>query len=216
MRIVAACLLAVLIAVPAAAQSTVTTDDDPPPLSLRGFFLVTEQKFSATTTFNSVFGTSAGPFLGGGLQVTTSSGVFVEFGVSRFKKTGQRAFLNNGQTFQLGIPLTATITPVEISAGYRFGGDMSRVLPYAAGGIGRYGYREESDFAAAGDNIDTSHVGYLVNGGVEIRLQKWIGVAVDAQYTHIPGILGTAGISKDAGESDLGGVAARFKVVVGR
>jgi len=36
------------------------------------------------------------------------------------------------------------------------------------------------------------------------------------QYSHVPGILGNAGVSQQAGESDLGGVAARFKLVVGR
>ena len=51
---------------------------------------------------------------------------------------------------------------------------------------------------------------------MEFRVQKWIGVAVDAQYTHVPGILGTGGVSKDAGETDLGGIAARFKVLIGR
>jgi hypothetical protein len=32
----------------------------------------------------------------------------------------------------------------------------------------------------------------------------------------VPGILGTGGVSQQAGESDLGGVAARVKLVVGR
>jgi hypothetical protein len=57
---------------------------------------------------------------------------------------------------------------------------------------------------------------YLAVGGVEIRLHRWVGVAVDAQYTHITGILGAGGVSKDAGESDLGGIAGRFKVLIGR
>ena len=90
------------------------------------------------------------------------------------------------------------------------------MIPYAAGGIGRYNYKEESDFSADGDAVDAHHVGYLVNGGVEFRVQKWIGLAVDAQYTHVPGILGQGGVSKEAGETDLGGIAARFKVIVGR
>ena len=64
-------------------------------------------------------------------------GFYVEFDVSRFKKTGQRAFINNGQTFPLGIQLTATVTPIEFSFGYRFGAKSSRVVPYAAGGVGR-------------------------------------------------------------------------------
>ena len=210
MKTIAACFLAVLAAVPAAAQST------PDAVSFRGFFVATEQSFAAKTTFNAVFGQSAAPFFGGGVQVVMPNGVFVEFGITRFQKSSQRAFFSDGQTFPLGIPLKATITPVEISAGYRFGARASRIIPYAAGGIGRYAYHEESDFAATGDNVDTHHVGYLVNGGVEIRVHRWIGLAVDAQYTHVPGILGEGGVSKDAGETDLGGVAARFRVLIGR
>jgi hypothetical protein len=41
-------------------------------------------------------------------------------------------------------------------------------------------------------------------------------MAVDVQYSHVPGILGTGGVSQQAGETDLGGVAARLKLVVGR
>ena len=41
-------------------------------------------------------------------------------------------------------------------------------------------------------------------------------MSVDAQYTHVLGILGTGGISQDAGEKDLGGIAARVKVLIGR
>jgi hypothetical protein len=215
MKIVTACLLVLLLSAPLAAQSS--RDPDEPAASARLFFLATEQSFAAKTTFKAAFGTSVEPFFGGGLQVVMANGVFVEFGLSRFKKTGQRAFINNGQTFQLGIPLTATITPLELSAGYRFfASGSSRFIPYAGAGIGRYGYREESDFSATGDNVDTHHAGYLALGGVEIRVHRWVGVAVDAQYTHITGILGAAGVSKDAGESDLGGIAGRFRVLIGR
>ncbi len=56
----------------------------------------------------------------------------------------------------------------------------------------------------------------MLNGGAEFRVHRWVGVSVDVQYTHVPGILGTGGVSQQAGETDLGGVAARFKVVVGR
>jgi len=112
--------------------------------------------------------------------------------------------------------VTATITPIEFSAGWRFGARSWKVIPYAAGGIGRYNYKEESDFSADGDAVDAHGVGYLVNGGVEFRVHKWIGLSVDAQYTHVPDILGQGGVSKEAGETDLGGIAARFKVIVGR
>ena len=217
MRIVAAFALAVLMSAPLGAQTNAASFDEPYPVSARLFFLATEQGFAAQTTFDAVFGKSRAPFFGGGLQVAMQNGLFIDFGISRFKQTGQRAFVNNGQTFPLGIPLTATITPIELSAGYRFGASgMSRFIPYAAAGIGRYNYREESDFAVEGDNVDAHHIGYLASGGLEIRLHRWVGIAVDAQYTHITGILGEAGISKDAGETNLGGIAGRFKFLIGR
>jgi hypothetical protein len=43
-----------------------------------------------------------------------------------------------------------------------------------------------------------------------------VGVSVDAQYSRVRGILGAGGVSQQAGEDDLGGIAARFKLVVGR
>jgi len=56
----------------------------------------------------------------------------------------------------------------------------------------------------------------VVNGGAAFRLHRWVGLAVDLQYSHVPGILGNGGVSQQAGESNLGGVAARFKLVVSR
>ena len=173
------------------------------------------EEFAAKTTFDATFGQSFEPMWGGGLQVALRDGIYLELSGSRFKKTGQRAFRFNGQTFHLGIPLTATLTPVELTAGYRFR-IWPRVIPYAGVGYGSYGYKETSDFAAAGDNVDTRRGGFLVVGGVELRAHRFVGVGVDAQYTHVRGILGAGGISKDANENDLGGVAAQVKVIIGR
>jgi hypothetical protein len=50
---------------------------------------------------------------------------------------------------------------------------------------------------------------------VEFRVSRWIGISGDAQYTYVPGILGIGGISQDANEKDLGGIAARVRVIVG-
>src|SRR5512132_3982832 len=141
MKTVTAFILAVLASAPLAAQSNVASFDEEYPVSARLFFLATDQSFAAKTTFNAAFGKSVAPFFGGGLQVAGRNGIFVEVGISRFKRTGQRAFVNNGQTFPLGIPLTATITPLELSVGYRFASGSSRFIPYGAAGIGRYSYR---------------------------------------------------------------------------
>ena len=187
------------------------------PLSIRPFVMATEQSFAAASTFDATFGKTAFPFFGGGVQVVVNDGFFVELSASRFRQTGERAYLSGGKAFKLGIPLTATITPLELSGGYRFRlAKLPTVRPYVAAGLGSYSYTEASSFAEAGDDVDTKHTGYVVNGGAEFRVQRWIGVAVDVQYSHITGILGSGGVSQQAGENDLGGVAARLKLVVGR
>ena len=201
---------ALAVAAPAAAQS-------PAAVSIRPFVMATAQSFAATDTFDASFGKTVLPFFGAGLQVVIDDGFFVEAGVSRFRQTGERAVLSNGTPFRVGIPLTATITPLEITAGYRFRmRKQPGVRPYVAAGFGSYRYQETSSFAEAGEDVDTTHSGFVLNGGAEFRVNRWVGMAVDVQYSHIPGILGTAGVSQQAGENDLGGVAARLKLVVGR
>jgi opacity protein-like surface antigen len=205
MRTLGAFLLAFAVAGPASAQA----------VSFRPFFVVTGEQLAAKSSFDAVLGGSFQPFLGGGVSVVLAHGVWVDLAISRFEKTGQRAFDNNGQIFQLGIPLTIAITPIEVSGGYRFR-TRPRLWTYLGAGVGSYGYDESSSDAIAADNVSTRHTGFLLVGGVEGRIQKWISLSGDVQYTHVTGILGTAGISKDLGENDLGGIGIRFRVLVGK
>jgi hypothetical protein len=201
----------------AAPRQPAATSSDEPVMSLRVFVMGAKQQFSATTTFDAVFGAPAQPFWGGGGEVVFRKGLFVDVSASQFKKTGQRAFVFSGETFRLGIPLTATITPVELSGGYRIRlRNHETLIPYVSGGVGWYHYQETSSFSDSSENTDARHNGYLANAGIEFRVHRLVGLAGDVQYTHIPGILGNGGISKDAKETDLGGVAARFKLVIGR
>jgi opacity protein-like surface antigen len=189
-----------------------------PLLSFRPFGDVSFQRFSATETFTSIFGSDTGWFYGGGLDVTVRDQFYIDLAASRFKKDGSRVFRDaNGNVFNLGIPLTATITPLELVGGYRFHPHRFRwLVPYAGAGVGWYRYEETSAFASAGDDIDTRKPGFVAQGGAEFRVHRWIALAADLQYTHVPGILGDAGISADVGEKDLGGLAGRFKIVVGK
>jgi len=201
-------LVGLALAAPAAAQ-------DAPALSIRPFVLGAGQSFAAVDTFDAVFGRSYDVFLGGGVQVVVQDRFYFEGTASRFTQKGQRAFRSGGQNFRLGIPLTATIIPFEVTAGYRF--HLSpRLRPYIAAGVGTYGYKETSEFSDPAENVDVRHVGFVANGGAEFRLHRWLGLSADVQYTHVPGILGVSGVSQQAGENDLGGVAARLKLIVGR
>ena len=198
------------------AACSVPTRASEPDFSARAVGLVTVQGFSAQETFNGIFGNAVGPFWGGGAQIVLRSGIYAEVNASRFRKEGERAFLLNGEATRLGLPLTATITPVEVTGGYRFRlRKYQSIIPYLGAGVGTYDYRETSD--SAEDEVSTRHAGILAVGGVD-------GPAFSGgsespwtfRYTHIPGILGSGGISEQAKEDDLGGTAARFRIVVGR
>jgi hypothetical protein len=188
-----------------------------PPISFRPFVTGTENAFAAVETFNAVLGQSYAPFFGGGLQVVFQGKYYVEVAASRSHQTGSRAFRDNGQDFSLGIPVDITMTPLEITAGYRWRPrSMPNLRPYVGAGIISYGYEETSAFADPGDSLSTHHIGLVGLGGVEFRVHRYVGIAVDAELSHVGGILGQAGISKEVGESDLGGIAARFRLIVGR
>jgi hypothetical protein len=209
MKTIACALL--ILAAPLAAEA------QEPSVSPRGFFLATYEQFAAKQAFDAVFGSSSQPFFGGGGGVTLRNGLAFSVDLSHFHKTGQRAIVYGGQAFQTGIPLDVSVTAIEGEAGYRFRiRRLQSVVPFINGGIGQYHYKESSPDDTSGEGVDASHVGYLVNGGVEFRVQKWVGISIDAQWTHVTGILGTGGVSKQTGEDDLGGVAARLKVIVGR
>jgi len=196
---------------PAAAQASGSGSS----LSFRPFFVVSGEQFAAAKTFDAVFGTHGpSPFWGGGVRVDVGEDFFVEVAASRFSKTGQRAFVSNGTPFPLGIPLTVKITPFEVSGGARFK-LAPRVTPYAGAGVGRYAYSETSDFSN-GDDVSTSHLGFVVFGGAEFRVHPWVAIAADAQLTRVGGGLGDGGVSKEFGEDNLGGTAVRVKVLVGK
>jgi hypothetical protein len=208
-------VFALALAAPAEAQNA-------PSLSVRPFALGTIQAFTAVDTFDAVFARSYQPFIGGGVQFVSDDTYVLELAASRFQQTGQRAFINGGEKFRLGIPLTARVTTLEATAGYRFK-YSPRVRPYFGLGAGLYLYKESSDFSdpaanppATAVDRDTRHAGLVANGGAEFRVHRWIAIAADVQYTYVPGILGTGGVSQQAGEDDLGGIAGRVKVVVGR
>lgn len=210
-----ALLCAVAVATPSFAQARrlPPRPNDTPSVSLRPFFVFAEESFTARQTFETVFGKSFQPLWGGGLNVAFRNGFYVDVTASRFKETGERAFFFEGQGFRLGIPLTVTVTPVEVTAGGRFR-VTPRLFPYVGAGVGSYSYQETSEFDDG--PFDKRHVGYLVVGGVEFRVSRWIAVSGDAQYTRVSGIVGSGGVSKEAGESDLGGTAGRFRVIIGR
>lgn len=217
-RLATAILL--IIAADASAQSRPQPRPVVPPepaFSVRFFGDAGVDRFSATRSFNAIFGQDSGPVYGGGGEVVLRSGLFFRVGMWRFKKSGERALRLENQTFRLGIPLTVTITPFEANAGYRFPIGRRRLLiPYVGGGVSSHSYKETSSFAVGEENVQERFTGYQVLGGVEYRVHRLVGVAGEVQYTAVPDAIGAGGLSQEFNENDLGGVIVRARVIFGR
>ncbi len=206
-------LLATAAAAPLEAQTTTVAESRR--LSIRPFAALSMQRFAADSTFDAIFGSATGALPGGGV-LGTRRRLFVEVEASRFRRNGERAFASDEDGFGVGIPLTVTIAPIEISAGYRFRQQRFSLTPYVGAGIGVYRYREESPAAEPGEDVSATHAGWLMVAGAERQFHRYLAVSADLRYTHVPGILGQGGLSETLGESNLGGLAIRFRFIVGR
>jgi hypothetical protein len=170
-------------------------------------------QFAARNSFAAVLDHSGGAFFGGGAELRFWSRVFVNGSVEYFSKRGQRVFVIDGDVFRLGTPETITIMPITVTAGWRF--EHEHITPYLGAGSGRTTYKETSNGADPGENVDSRFTSYHALGGVEIR-DQWIATAFEVVYTRVPDGLGRGGASAAFGESNLGGVSGRIKVIVGR
>jgi hypothetical protein len=185
-------------------------------LQVRGFGVVAQDWFTASSTFKAVLGSGSGTEYGGGLSFTEGPG-FLDISARRFKKDGERVFVtDSGTVFPLGIPTSVTMTPLDITAGWRFRPLFRRVRPYLGAGYTRLTYEESADFAQDGDNVKESFNGFHVLAGGEVRFGRLVGFAGEVAWTSIADALGDAGASKAFGETNLGGTSARLKLVIGR
>jgi opacity protein-like surface antigen len=109
------------------------------------------------------------------------------------------------------------VTPLEISAGWRFRvRKLPKLIPYIAGGLTSMRYQETSDFSTPAEDVDESFGGYHLLGGAEYKITRWLGVAGEASWTTVPDAIGEAGVSEAFNETDLGGTTLRLKITIGR
>ena len=197
-----------LAAAPAYAQSRV---------EIGGFATIGSMTFTAADSFDAVLGSHRGAIYGGGARVGLPlGGLFVEVGAWRFTQDGERVFISGDEVFPLGIPVEVTITPLEITGGWRFRNFSQRILPYAGGGWSSYRYQETSQFADVAENVEDRFSGFHLMGGVEVKLLRWLGVAGELTWATVPDSIGVGGASEEFADTDLGGRSIRLKVTVGR
>jgi opacity protein-like surface antigen len=170
-------------------------------------------RFAAKHSFQTVTGQGGDGFFGGGGGVRLGNGFFLNASIDRFTQGGERVFVMDNQVFKLGVPVSITLTPMAVTSGWRFVHD--RATPYVGAGIGRIRYEESFRFADATENVDARFTSYHVLGGVEVR-NGWVATAFEVEYSRVPDALGIGGASAAFQESDLGGLVARVRVLVGR
>jgi opacity protein-like surface antigen len=182
---------------------------------IRPFGELDLQAFSASNSFDAVTGSATGVFYGGGVDLTIGRRLLVVASVTRFEKTGERAFVYNGEAFPLGVPLRLSVTPITASLAYRFAGTR-RLRPYVGAGVGVALYRETSDYSGTGEDVSTSGTAFQAIGGVEIPIARRLSLAVEGRYQSVRGILGDQGVSQAFGEKDLGGASVGVRLIVGK
>jgi hypothetical protein len=216
-------------------------------IGVRGFGTLGSITFTARDSFATVFGSANGFVFGGGVQVLLPWGLYAEIGVSRFSRSdGERVFIGPGdEVFPLGIPLEVTVTPIEITGGWRYqprrpsaprppagrppaakpvpppalaarGSWFPRWAIYGGGGYTSIGYREQSDFAGTNDNVSDRFAGGHVLGGGEYSPFRWMAVGGEVVWSSAADALGDGGVAAAFGEDNPGGTTVRLKISIGR
>jgi hypothetical protein len=182
---------------------------------LSGFAQVGYNAWRARDTFTAVLGHRGGPVFGAGGEFRVGNSFAVDAAFDYFEKTGQRVFVHGEEVFKLGIRDTVRVIPLYATATYRQ--RSGELIGYVGGGIGRYLYKETSDFAAAGENINQQFTSY--HGVIGMEFGGWsalMRLAAEVQITSVSKALGTSGASAAFGDTNLGGVQVRLKVLAGR
>src|SRR5687768_3586926 len=109
----------------------------PPTLEIGGYAMVGLMNFAAADSFDVILGSPSGMIFGGGARVGLPlGGLFVDVGAWQFRGEGERAFVFEGEEFELGIPVEITVTPLEITGGWQFRLRRApKFRPYVGGGF---------------------------------------------------------------------------------
>jgi hypothetical protein len=174
-----------------------------------GYFDMAAQKSA-----NAVFGSSSGATFGGAVRYNVWRGAFVSAGARSFSKDGERVFLASaGSPVQkLGFPVSLKLTPILLTAGYRFRHGRL-IVPYAHVGAAITSYSETSDVAGESFDDEGSQTGFMGAAGVEAG-RGLLRFGVELGYSNVSGAVGLGGVSKLYGEDEIGGFHVVGKLAV--
>lgn len=175
---------------------------------------------TAKDSFTAILGTSTGQVFGLGTELALRNGVFVRADVSYFSAEGERVELIDDEVVQLGIPLTLSLMPIEVSGGYRFSpirfgrrGQLG-VVPFVGAGAGTVRYHEATDEDHPEEEANESFGSYHFLVGADVPLGKRVAIGLELTRRWVQDGLGSGGISEAFGETDLGGTTMLVRVRV--
>ena len=189
------------------------------PIGVRAMAGFGTTMFSASQTFEAVTGRTSREGPAGGVEVLNLwRHLFASLTISQVRLSGERVFVVNGTIYPMGIPDTITMRPIDVAAGWRLtpGRSLKRLEPFVGAGTTIMSYEETSSFAASLEDVSTRKAGFLVLGGADVTVLRWLRVGGEVRYRMVSGVLGSAGISQVYGEKSLGGVSAGLRVSVGK
>jgi hypothetical protein len=171
--------------------------------------------YAATESLTAVTGTDSQQAWGFGGEVTFWRGLFAGVAYTMNPEfEGERVFVFENTVYKLGVPVSIRIRPVDVTAGWRF--QFGRISPFVAAGGTIVSYEESSSFADATENVSESANGYVIQGGADVQVWRWIQLGGEFKYRGVTGVLGAGGVSEEFGEDQLGGYSAAIRIVIGR
>jgi opacity protein-like surface antigen len=90
-----------------------------------------------------------------------------------------------------------------------------RLVPFVGGGLSMVSYKETS-VNSNGEDVSQSASGFVLLGGVDYTVTKWIRVGGEFRYRAVTGVLGSGGVSQLYGEDSVGGWAVGVRVSIGK
>ncbi len=169
---------------------------------------------SASKSADAVFDSSDGLAWGGAARYSFKGGIFVSAGARTFSKEGERVFVAGptDTVARLGFPLSIRITPIFVTAGYRFR-EGKMVVPYAGIGGSLTSFTEESSVAGRSYDESRSKAGFHVVGGAEVGRGRF-RFGAEVGWSTVPDAVGFGGVSAVYNENNLGGWSAMGKLVI--
>lgn len=220
--LVAASLAPAATAPPAATFAALTFDDQQRAYrrgagrtgsaGARVFGLLDLEHMTASQSFDAVVGTSTLFGFGGGVDITgIADGFFIRLALSEMSKSGTRTA---GSQLSNGIAVDVKMIPIDLAAGWRFNHVVAGngITPFVGGGALLLRYSETTPSGNTDDNVRTFFTGYVVFGGIDLRVSPVLTIAPEIDYRGVPNAIGKGGISQDFNETDLGGLTFRISV----